>query len=117
MNVSEEKISVHMTVSVQHSCRGAGSVLFEDPHSSRVLAQGAILGLVSSGIYDSLSLECLGLGMQTPCKDETDGEARGEGESRLIRALGFGLESSERSQEEAHSEENLEIPHLVLKIR
>lgn len=90
MNVSEEKISVHMTVSVQHSCRGAGSVLFEDPHSSRILAQGAILGLVSSGIYDSLSLERLGLGMQTPCKDESDGEPVGKGSPGSSGPLGLG---------------------------
>lgn len=89
---------------------------FEDPHNSRVLAQGAILGLVSSGIYDSLSLEHLGLDMKHPASTRVMVSPWGRG-SRLIRALGFGLESSERSQEEAHSEENLEIPHLVLKIR
>lgn len=79
MNVSEENISVYMTLSVQHSCRGAGSVPFEDPRNSRVLAQGAILGLVSSGIYDSLSLEHLGLDMQTPYKHQSDGEPVGKG--------------------------------------
>lgn len=79
MKVSEEEISVPMTLSVPHSCRGAGSVLVEDPQNSRVLAQGAILGLSPLGIYDSPSLEQLGLDVKTPCKHKSDGEPRGKG--------------------------------------
>lgn len=53
-------------------------MLFGDPHNSRVLAQGAILGLVSSGIYEFQSSEQLGLDIQTPCKHKSDGEPVGE---------------------------------------
>lgn len=90
MNVSEEKISVHMTVSVQHSCRVLGLCSLRTLTVPEFWHKEPFLGLVSSGIYDSLSLECLGLGMQTPCKDESDGEPMEKGSPGSSGPLGLG---------------------------